>query len=65
MKARHAVTLLVIGYCLDFVGAMLKITHSPSAETVLWAGAILKVLGGLLFLYKLLNYPKFKEFMNS
>ena len=65
MKAKHAITLLVLGYCFDFWGALVKITHAPYADIVLTIGAILKILGALLFLYKLTNYPKIKEFMNS
>jgi hypothetical protein len=64
MKAKHAITLLVLGYCLDFFGAVRKITHSPDADYWFYAAAILKIVGGLLFLYKLLTYPKFREFMN-
>jgi hypothetical protein len=65
MKAKHAITLLVLGYCLDFWGALVKITHAPYANTILTIGVIVKTLGALLFLYKLTNYPKIKEFMNS
>jgi hypothetical protein len=64
MKTKHAITLLVLGYCFDFVGALLKITHSPDADTLLTVGAVLKVAGGLLFLYKILTYPKFKDILN-
>lgn len=63
MKAKHAITLLVLGYCLDFIGGLFKILHTAEADITLTIAAILKVLGGLLFLYKLLSYPKFKEFM--
>jgi hypothetical protein len=64
MKTKHAIMLLVVGYCFDFIGALLKITHSSSTDTVLTIGAILKVTGGLLFLYKILTYPKFKDVLN-
>jgi hypothetical protein len=65
MKAKHAISILVFGYCFDFVGALFKITHRPSADTLLTVAAILKVVGALIFLYKITNYPKFKEFLNS
>jgi hypothetical protein len=64
MKTKHAISLLVIGYCLDFIGALRKITHSADADIFYYAATILKVAGGLLFLYKLTNYPKIKDFMN-
>lgn len=65
MKAKHAISLLVLGYCFDFVAGFLKITHQPNADTVFLIATILKVAGGLLFLYKLLNYPRIKDFLNS
>jgi hypothetical protein len=64
MKTKHAIMLLVIGYCFDFIGALLKITHSANGDTVLTIGAVLKVAGGLLFLYKILTYPRFKDILN-
>lgn len=65
MKAKHAITLLVLGYCLDFIGALIKILHRPEADATLTAAAVLKVLGALFFLYKLTNYPKFKDFFEQ
>ena len=65
MKAKNAITLLVLGYCFDFIGALFKILHYPEANTILTIAAVLKVLGALLFLYKVTNYPKIKEFLNS
>ncbi|RYY88910.1 MAG: hypothetical protein EOO15_07745 [Chitinophagaceae bacterium] len=65
MKAKHAITLLVLGYCLDFAGALQKILHSPSANAILYAGMFCKVVGALLFLYKLTRYPKVRDFMES
>lgn len=65
MKAKHAITLLVLGYCLDFVAALQKIMHQPSADTLFYVATGMKVLGGLLFLYKLTRYPKLRDFMES
>ena len=65
MKVKHAIILFVLGYCLDFVGALFKIVHHPNSNIVLTAAVTLKVLGALLFLYKITTYPKIKEFMNS
>ena len=65
MKTKHAIAVLVLGYCLDFIGALFKIIHSPGADTFLTIAAVLKITGALLFLYKLTNYSKIKEFLNS
>jgi hypothetical protein len=65
MKAKHAVGMLFIGYCLDFLGGLFKILHRPEADTILILAAILKIFGLLLFLYKLTSYPKIKDFFNT
>ena len=65
MKAKYALSLLVFGYCLDFIGALFKILHTSQADITLTAAAILKVVGALLFLYKLTNYPKIKDFLDQ
>jgi hypothetical protein len=64
MKTKHAVILIVLGFCLDFIGAIRKITHSPDADIFFYIATILKVAGALLFLYKLTRYPRFRDFMN-
>ncbi len=62
MKAKHAITLLVSGYCFDFIGGLFKILHRSGADTLLIVAAILKIFGLLLFLYKLSTYPRIKSF---
>lgn len=64
MKAKHAVLLLVLGLCLDFIGALFKILHWPYADVLLITGMTLKVAGALLFAYKLISHPKVKDFLN-
>jgi len=64
MKAKHALLLFVLGYCFDFMGALLKIVHYPTANTTFLMATALKIIGALLFLYKLLTYPKLKDFLN-
>jgi hypothetical protein len=65
MKAKYSISLFVFGYCLDFIGGLLKIMHMRYADTVLSIAAIFKVFGALLVLYKITNYPKVKDFLNS
>ena len=65
MKAVHAITILIVGYCLDFIGGLLKVLHTASADTVLIFAAALKVAGALLFLYKLTNYAPIKDFLDK
>ena len=65
MKAKYAVSLLVLGYCMDFIGVLFKILHTAYADITLTIAAFLKIIGGLLFLYKLLTYPKLKDFFDQ
>jgi hypothetical protein len=65
MKAKYSIGLLVFGYCLDFIGGLLKIMHMGMADAVLVIAAICKISGAVLFLYKLTSYPKWKDFLNS
>lgn len=64
MKIKHALLLLAFGYCIDFIGAAEKIMHHRYADPLLLVGMILKILGIIIFLYKLFTNPKAKEFLN-
>jgi hypothetical protein len=64
MKAKHAVSHLVFGYCLDSIGGLFKILHRANADTLLIVAAVLKVSGALLFLLKLWKHPKVKAFLD-
>ncbi len=64
MKTRHAVALYIIGHCLTFIGALLKILHLPGADETLMLATAFQVSGGLLFLYKLWTNQKLKEFLD-
>jgi hypothetical protein len=64
MKTRHAVILVILGLCIDIIGALFKILHLPGADQILIFAVILQVSGGLLFLIKLLSNPKAKEFLD-
>lgn len=65
MKAKYALVLLAIGCCIIGIGAFMKIMHSPGGDLWLIAGMGLNILGGILFLYKVITYPKVKDFLNK
>ena len=65
MKTKYAVIILGVGFCINnIIGALFKIMHWPSANLMFTVGSILEVVGFVLLLYKILTYPKFKEFLN-
>ena len=64
MKIKHAILVLVLGYCCDFVGTAFKILHTVYADPLFMLGMVLKVVGLLLVVFKLFTHPKAKEFLN-
>ena len=64
MKAKYALIIFVLGYCVDFFAAWAKITHQAYGNTAIFLGATIKIFGALLLLYKVLTHPKMKEFLN-
>lgn len=65
MKAKHGIIILILGYCFDFIGGLFKIMHREGADTILIVATVLKIFGALTLLYKLIIYPKIKDFMND
>ncbi|HLZ17697.1 MAG TPA: hypothetical protein VKQ08_11680 [Cyclobacteriaceae bacterium] len=64
MKTKHAIIILALGYCFDFLGAFQKILHTAYADLLLLIAMFLKIFGMLLFVYKVVTNPKAKEFLN-
>lgn len=64
MKTKHALIVLILGFVLIFIGSLLKVMHWPYASEFLIAGTFFQVGGALMFLGKLLTYPKFRDFLN-
>ncbi|KQM34173.1 hypothetical protein [Chryseobacterium sp. Leaf201] len=64
MKTKYAVIIFLMGFLSNLIGAFLKITHYPNANLFFVIASILESLGMLIFIYKLMTYPKFREFMN-
>lgn len=64
MKTKHALIILIIGFVVGLAGALLKIMHWPYGNTILTIATFLQVTGCLILLYKLVTYPKIKDFLN-
>lgn len=65
MKVKHAIFLIILGYCITLFGSVQKILHTPYADNALKLGFGFTICGFLLLLYKLFTSAKFKDFMNS
>jgi len=64
MKVKHAIILLALGLCLDFVAAVMKILHWQGADLMFFVTLIIKVTGVLVLASKILTYGKLKDFLN-
>lgn len=64
MKLKHALILLIIGYCLEAFGALQKILHTSLADKFLIFSTWFIIVAWLIILFKLLTHPKLKEFIN-
>jgi hypothetical protein len=64
MKTKYAFFIILIGFAVDMVGVLFRITHWSYASQLLAVASVIKIIGSILFLYKLFTYPKFKEFWN-
>ncbi len=64
MKIKHCLIIITLAYCLDFLGGLIKILHSPNADNILIIATTLKIVGFVLLLYKILTNSKCKEFLN-
>ena len=64
MKVKHAIILLILGFCLDFIGAVMKILHWQGSDLMLIIALVIKVTGALVLLVKILTYERLKDFLN-
>ena len=64
MKTKYAIIIILTGIGFHIVGALFKIMHWPLGGLILFVASILEAVGIILFMYKLLTYPKFKDFLN-
>lgn len=63
MKAKHTILLIALGFSLEFIGGLFRITHKPPANAVLLTATVCKVLGVLLLAWKVIRYEGFRKFM--
>lgn len=69
MKAKYAIYIFLAGFLLNLFGAWLKITHISmgpfNGNICLTIGSVVQGIGIVLFIFKVLKYAKFKEFLNK
>ncbi len=55
---KYAITILVVGFCVEVFGILQKILHTPVADTFLLLGKCILIVGCALFVYALFKKPK-------
>ena len=65
MKVKYIITIFLFGLILMIVGALFKIMHWPGSVMLIVISTALKVIAGLLAIWKLFTLEKFREFLNS
>lgn len=50
MKLKHAIIILLLGYCIDFLATMFKITHAPGADLWLYSSNNKSIRYGISYL---------------
>lgn len=65
MKTKYIIAIFIFAYILEALGVHFKIMHLMGAPQVFLAATILKVLSGLLAIWKLITTKKFHDFLNS
>ena len=65
MKIKHTLIILAIGIIIWIIGALMKITHLPNANRILFISTIIEIIGVILFLYKIIRNKGLKDFLNS
>lgn len=64
MKLRYLLVLLVLGFMFTIIGTLFKIMHWAFASEFYMVGVFLKLLFGILLVYKLLTTKKFKDYLD-
>ena len=64
MQIKHLLAFIIFGFIFTIIGSLFKIQHWPYAVGIYTIGTLLKVIFGILFIYKILTTDKFKEFLN-
>jgi hypothetical protein len=64
MKVKYALMILIVGFAVSVIGALFKVMHWPYAGALLITATLMQVVGSIVLVYKLLTYPKIKDFLN-
>ncbi len=64
MKIKHAFIIFVLGFIIKISGTWMGLTHRVNARNVVFAGISLMIAGAIIFLWRFLKNPKYRDFLN-
>lgn len=64
MKAKHAILLIAVGFCLGYIGTLSQLLHRRELSFLFILAVLCKVAGCLLLAFKVIQYDGFRKFMN-
>jgi len=65
MKVKHILVLFLIAYISMTIGTLLKIMHWTYGDEFIILATIIKVIVGILAIWKLFTMQGFKDFLNK
>lgn len=65
MKVKHIVAFFLIAFIVLTVGTLFKVMHWPYGNEFIIIATILKVIAGILAIWKVFTMQSFKNFLNK
>ena len=65
MKVKHILALFIITFIIMTIGTLFKIMHWPYGNEFIILATIIKVIVGILAIWKLFTMQGFKDFLNK
>ena len=65
MKVKHILALFLITFIIMTIGALFKVMHWPYGNEFIILATIIKVIVGILAIWKLFTMQGFKDFLNK
>ena len=65
MKVKYILALFIITFIIMTIGTLFKIMHWPYGNEFIILATIIKVIVGILAIWKLFTMQGFKDFLNK
>ncbi len=65
MKVKHILALFILAFIVMSIGSLFKIMHWPYSNEFIISATFLKVIVGVLGVWKVFTMQSFKDFLNK